>query len=257
MRIAPTRPLVMSICMLFGASLLGASARVSSQVDDSLPPPNAQANRFGGGWECARGFRQVDERCVRIRVPANAYLDSFGDEWDCARGYVKDDHDVGCKILKIPANAHAGDGGTFDAGWECDPGYREVSGRCARVVVPANAYYSQLSLDRAWECNPGYRQEGETCRAVRAPAHGFLVGDRDDWTCERGFTKRTDSCAPVAVPANGYLDSSGDDWRCERGFRQKGASCVRLVVPAGAYIDYTGNGWTCAEGLSEHDGACT
>jgi hypothetical protein len=256
MRIGPTQLLTLAACLLFGATLLAESTSTSSHADERLPPPNAHASRDAGG-ECSRGFRQVEEACVPIKVPANAYLDPFGNDWDCNRGYIEDDQGLGCKAIKTPANAHEDDGEAFGAGWECNPGYREVVGRCTRIVVPANAYYSESSFDLGWQCNPGYRQEGNTCMAVRAPAHGFLVGDRDDWACERGFKKSGDSCAPIAVPANGYLDSSGDDWRCERGFRREGASCVRLVVPAGGYLDYTGNGWTCAEGSHEHDGACT
>lgn len=257
MRTEPRRRLAASACLIFGASLLAAYAGVSSQADERVTPRNAHASLYGEGWECSRGFRQVEEACVPIRVPANAYLDSFGNDWDCNRGYMKDDRGLGCKAVKVPANAHAGDEEAFGTGWECDLGYREVGGRCIRVVVPANGYYSEFSFGRSWECDPGYRQERETCMAVRTPAHGFLVGERDEWACERGFMKSADSCVPVAVPANGYLDSSGNEWRCERGFRQEGASCVRLVVPAGGYIDYTGNGWTCAEGSHEHDGECS
>lgn len=256
MRIAPRGLPTISACLLFGAFLLAASASVPSRADERVLPRNAHANAYGG-WECSRGFRQVEDACVRIRVPANAYLDSFGRDWDCDRGYIKDDQGQGCKAVKLPANAHADDGGDFGTGWECDRRYLKVGDRCIRVLVPANAYYSEISLDRDWQCNPGYRREGDACMAVSAPAHGFLVGDQDEWACDRGFKKSADSCVPVAVPANGYLDRSGDDWRCERGFRQEGVSCIRLVVPAGAYIDYTGNGWTCAGGLHEQDGACT
>src|SRR6185437_9343610 len=257
MSIEPRRRLGASACLLLGVSLLAAYAGASSRADDRGRPRHAQASLYGGGWECSRGFRQVEETCVPIKVPANAYLDFFGRDWECNRGYIKDGQGLGCKVVKIPANAHVGDEEAFGTGWECDVGYREVSGRCTRVVVPANAYYSELSFGRAWECNPGYRQEGNTCMAVRTPTHGFLVGERDEWACERGFMKSADSCVRVPVPANGYLNSSGDDWRCERGFRQKGTSCVRLVVPAGGYLEYTGNEWTCAEGLHERHGACT
>jgi hypothetical protein len=255
MRIEPRSLLTISACLLFGASLLAVSASVSLEADERVPPRNAHASPYGG-WDCSRGFRQVEEACVPIRVPANAYLDSFGMDWDCNRGYIKDDQGLGCKSVKIPANAHADGEEDFGAGWECDRRYHKVNGRCTPVLVPANAYYSEVAFDRDWECNPGFRQEGETCMAVRAPVHGFLVGDHDEWACERGFKKSADSCVAVAVPANGYLDRSGDDWRCERGFRQEGASCTRLVVPAGAHIDYTGNGWTCGEGLHEQNGAC-
>ena len=256
-RIAPRRRLAASACLLFGASLLAAYAGVSSQADERAPPRNAHASPDGGGWECSRGFREVEEACAPIRVPVNAHLDSFGNDWDCNRGYMKGDEGLDCKAVKVPANAHANDEEDFGTGWECDRGYREVGGRCTRVVVPANAYYSEFSFGRSWECDPGYRQEGQNCLAMRAPAHGFLVGERDEWACDRGFMKRAASCVPVVVPANGYLDSNGNKWRCERGFRQEGASCVRLVVPAGGYIDYTGNGWTCAEGSHEHDGECS
>ena len=257
MRIRLSRRLAAPACLLFAASLLAAYSGLSSQADERVPPRNAQASRYGGGWECSRGFRQVEEACVSIKVPANAYLDSFGNDWDCDRGYMKDDQGLGCKAVKVPANAHEEDEEAFGTGWECDPGYREDDNRCTRIVVPANAYYSGLSFEHGWECNPGYRQEGDRCTAVRPPVHGFLVGERDEWACYRGFMKSADSCVPVAVPAHGYLDSNGDDWRCERGFGKEGASCVRLVVPAGGYIDYTGNGWTCAEGSHAHDGACT
>jgi hypothetical protein len=254
-RIAPSPRVAASVCLLFGASLLAAYG-VSSQADERAPPRNAHASPYGGDWECSRGFRQVEEACVAIRVPANAYLDSFGNDWKCNRGYMKDGQGLGCKAVKVPLNAHTDGEEDFGTGWECDRDFRKVGGHCARVVVPANAYYSEFSLGRRWECDPGYRREGKTCLAMRAPAHGFLVGERDQWACDRGFMKRAASCVPIVVPANGYLDSDGNKWRCERGFRQDRASCVRLVVPAGGHIDYTGNGWTCAEGSHEQDGEC-
>jgi hypothetical protein len=254
-RIAPRPRVAASVCLLLGASLIGAYA-VASQADEQAPPRNAHASPYGGDWECSRGFRRVEEACVPIRVPANAYLDSFGNDWKCNRGYMKDGQGLGCKAVKPPLNAHTDGEEDFGTGWECDRDYREVGGHCARVVVPENAYYSGFSLGRRWECDPGYRQEGKTCLAMRAPAHGFLVGERDEWACDRGFMKRAASCVPIVVPPNGYLDNDGNEWRCERGFRQDGASCVRLIVPAGGHIDYTGNGWTCAEGSFEHDGEC-
>jgi hypothetical protein len=230
MRIEPRRALSASAHLLLAASLLAASAGISTRADERLPL-NAHASRLGDGWECSRGYRQVEEACAPIRVPANAYLDSSGSDWDCNRGYIKDNQGMGCKAVEVPANAHADDEETFGAGWECDRGYREVSGRCTRVVVPANAYYSELSLGGGWDCNPGYRQEGKMCVAMRAPAHGFLVGERDEWACDRGFAKRDDSCVSITVPTNGYLDSSGNDWRCERGFRQEGASARGSSYP--------------------------
>ena len=52
MRIEPRRRLAASACLLFGASLLAAYAGVSSHADERVPPRNAHASRYGGGWEC-------------------------------------------------------------------------------------------------------------------------------------------------------------------------------------------------------------
>jgi len=49
--------------------LLAASGSVSSQTDVSVLPANAHAGRYGGRWECSRGFRRVHEACVGITVP--------------------------------------------------------------------------------------------------------------------------------------------------------------------------------------------
>ena len=44
-------------------------------------PANAHAERYGDGWVCNRGYQDVDEACVAVKVPANAFLDSTGDDW--------------------------------------------------------------------------------------------------------------------------------------------------------------------------------
>lgn len=149
MRIEPRRRLAASACLLFGVSLLAAYASVSSRADERGPPRHAHASRYGGGWECSRGFQQVEEACVPVKVPANAYLDPLGSDWDCNRGYIRDDQGLRCKVIKIPANAHVDDEQAFGTGWDCDLGYREVSGRCTRVVAPAHAYYSEFSFGQS------------------------------------------------------------------------------------------------------------
>src|SRR6185312_8936375 len=116
MSIEPRRRLAASACLLLGVSLLAAYAGVSSRADDRGRPRHAQASLYGGGWECSRGFRQVEETCVPIKVPPNAYLSSYGRDWECNRGYIKDDEGLGCKVVKIPANAHVGDEEAFVAG---------------------------------------------------------------------------------------------------------------------------------------------
>jgi hypothetical protein len=37
-------------------------------------PQNARMKRYGGGWECDRGYQRVQRSCVVVDVPPNAYL---------------------------------------------------------------------------------------------------------------------------------------------------------------------------------------
>src|SRR6202165_2444908 len=135
------RPISMARLFL-AASLLTASASVSSQTDMSVLPVNAHTSRYGSSWECSRGFRRVEEACVAIKGPANAYLNSFGSDWDCNRGYRKGGQ--GGKAVKGPGDAHPDDE-PFSPGWQCNRGYREASGGCTHVVVPGKAYSAASS----------------------------------------------------------------------------------------------------------------
>jgi hypothetical protein len=52
-------------------------------------PENAEARNYGGGWNCALGYRVAGEECVAIDIPENAYATgrSYGSGWACRRGY--------------------------------------------------------------------------------------------------------------------------------------------------------------------------
>ena len=52
-------------------------------------PENAHSKSYGGGWECNRGYRQVNRACSVIKLPTNAYLtdSSYGQGWECSWGY--------------------------------------------------------------------------------------------------------------------------------------------------------------------------
>ena len=100
---------------------------VAATRDDSAraAPLNAHMKRYGGGWECGRGYRRVDQSCVAIAVPENAHLDSSGDRWNCERGFRKAHRS--CLAFRVPTNAHLGYSGTS---WICDPGYRQRGEVC-------------------------------------------------------------------------------------------------------------------------------
>jgi hypothetical protein len=58
---------------------------LAAAQDDSAraAPLNAHMKRYGGGWECDRGYQSVRRSCVAVAVPPNAYLDSSGRGWHC------------------------------------------------------------------------------------------------------------------------------------------------------------------------------
>lgn len=69
---------------------LAASGVVSSQpamnatqtAAASVVPLSIHADRYGrSAGECPRGFQQLAQACVEIKVPANAYLNTQGDGW--------------------------------------------------------------------------------------------------------------------------------------------------------------------------------
>ena len=66
-------------------------------------PPNSHDRRFGTGWECDWGYREVGQTCVAIEVPPNAHLASIGSDWNCDRGYRKADR--ACERIELPPNS--------------------------------------------------------------------------------------------------------------------------------------------------------
>src|SRR5687767_10951735 len=83
-----------------------------------------------------------------------------------------------------PANAHARPYGT---GWQCDFGYRQTSGLCAAIELPANAHVAGFSLGLGWECDRGYRHSGALCAKVDVPANAYSTDSsrgRRGWECD-------------------------------------------------------------------------
>jgi hypothetical protein len=42
---------------------------------------------YGSGWSCKRGYREVDEVCIVLRLPENAHIDYSGNDWICNQPY--------------------------------------------------------------------------------------------------------------------------------------------------------------------------
>ena len=53
------------------ALLTASSSPVFAQVRSDDMPKNASPNRYGSGWTCDRGYREVDGLCNVVKVPAN------------------------------------------------------------------------------------------------------------------------------------------------------------------------------------------
>jgi len=106
-------------------SLTFAAGVASAEGNPVVAPRDAHMKRYGSGWECDRGYREVDNACAVIEVPANALLGSRGRDWECARGFRRVDQS--CVAVKIPPNAYLD---THGPGWRCDRGYRQVDQSC-------------------------------------------------------------------------------------------------------------------------------
>jgi hypothetical protein len=100
MRQSSYRALALTITVLlhFASGAFGQTARPV--------PENAQASRYGSGWECNRGFRRQDDACFEVKLPDNAFLthSSYGKGWDCHYGFLEKGDQ--CLTVQIPANAY-------------------------------------------------------------------------------------------------------------------------------------------------------
>ena len=69
------------------AALAAIPTSVFAQSDAARAPDNASARKYGSGWSCDRGYREVSGACARVELPANAHLATNGHGWECERGY--------------------------------------------------------------------------------------------------------------------------------------------------------------------------
>ena len=59
------------------------------EVTAEALPPHAHVKHFGSGWECDRGYREIDRACEAIVLPPGGNLEPLGRGWRCDRGYQK------------------------------------------------------------------------------------------------------------------------------------------------------------------------
>ncbi|MGI9522639.1 MAG: hypothetical protein ACR2PG_13420 [Hyphomicrobiaceae bacterium] len=120
-------------------------------------PDNARKNPQAEGWECACGFKRVENRCVKIAIPKHAFATgaSFGRSWECQRGHVASGER--CNKVVIPENGYLDCHGN---GWRCKRGYRKVADERLAVVVPKNAFVVNSPCGAGWECERGFRATG-------------------------------------------------------------------------------------------------
>ena len=117
------RPRAWFVCLLpFLLTTLAMAPAAWSQNDPAGRPRNSHLRGFGNGWECDRGYTQIEGSCVAISVPAHAFLDSFGDGWECDRGYREVEE--ACEAVVVPAR------GLLDFtghGWTCSRGFQKAA----------------------------------------------------------------------------------------------------------------------------------
>jgi hypothetical protein len=129
--------------------------------------------------------------------------------------------------VDVPENASVKQ---YTSGWECDRGYREANGACARVAVPANALLTSTSYGRGWECERGHRMVDEACVAIEVPEYAHLDSMGSRWKCGRGYRSVGETCLAIEVPPNAYLNASGDSWTCDRGYREVEQNCLAIAA---------------------------
>jgi len=169
------------------SSAVAASPAVPS---DATLPPHAKWQSWGNGWECQRGYRKEDQRCIEIDVPPHAFLDVFGHDWECERSYRREGER--CVPVQVPEHAHLDITGHD---WECQRGYRKEDQRCIEVDVPPHAFLDAIGHD--WECERGYRREGGRCVPVQVPEHAHLAYSGHGWTCNDGYQRVDQACEPL------------------------------------------------------------
>lgn len=163
----------------------------SAQSNARQIPANAHAESFGSGWECNRGFTEVDGTCAPIQVPANAFLTTlkFGRGWDCMRGFRE--NRGACDALEIPANAYLNASGN---GWKCLRGFLHTRDACTVITVPANAFLDDTSYRTGWRCDRGFAPHQQRCEAVQLPDNSHLDYRGNDWECDTPFRRRDNMC---------------------------------------------------------------
>lgn len=68
----------------------GDSESGDSEIERLGIPRNAHQTNRGKGWECNRGYVELDEFfCKKVYVPTNAHLTPSGHDWECDDGYRK------------------------------------------------------------------------------------------------------------------------------------------------------------------------
>ena len=109
--------------LICGCSAMLVSIIVCTSAMASTPvlPDNAHEARYGEGWECNLGFREVENRCEAIDVPEHAFPtgSKYGAEWDCKRGFEKSDNN--CLKIEVPVNGYLN---SYGNKWQCEHGYR-------------------------------------------------------------------------------------------------------------------------------------
>ena len=149
-------------------------------------PENAEARNYGGGWNCALGYRVNGEECVAIDMPENAYATgrTYGSGWACRRGY-EDAGGTSCAAIPVPDNAFLRSSG-YD--WQCDRGYRQDRETCVPIVLPDNAYlirrHHRLRMDLRARVHGQFKRLRSDCGSRERLSHECGL------RCRMGLRKR-------------------------------------------------------------------
>jgi hypothetical protein len=123
-----------------------------------------------------------------------------------------------------------------------------------KQYMPDNA--APNSYNDGWVCKQGYKQMGNACIEVQVPLNAHLNYSGQDWECDNDYRRSVNQCLKVQVPDNAHINYSGHDWECDNGYRRSGNQCLKVQLPDNAHINYSGHEWECDNGYRRNGNQC-
>lgn len=112
---------------------------------------------------CNYGFKEIDNKCLKVYVPDNSVYDDKTKSFACNYGFKEVNNE--CIKVYVPDNARYDD---ETKSFICYYRFKKVNNECIKVYVPDNAHYDDRA--KSFVCYYGFKEVEITI---------------DDWTGEK------------------------------------------------------------------------